>query len=107
MSELKDCPFCGGEATTYKVGRDWHRLSINHSPDCIIEDLTVDYAQTNEQLEMLIDDWNTRNSIPISKLEELKEDLKDSLIEIPKGNGKSVCKLTIANLQKLINEAKQ
>ena len=96
MNELKDCPFCGGEATTYKVGRDWHRLSVNHAPDCIIEDLTVDYPQSVEHLKLLIDDWNVRTTIPISKLEEL---IKQYLTLEDDG--------TVADLQNLINEAKQ
>jgi len=78
VSQLKNCPFCGGKAILGTVGRDWYRIEIHHkTTDCIIFDTQLDYSQDDEGLAVLINDWNTRNSIPISQIEEAL-----SLVEI-------------------------
>lgn len=71
MSKLKECPFCGGEVTIFNVGIDWHRVSANHSDECILIDTDFDYPQTEESKSELIEDWNSRTSTQNSKIEKL------------------------------------
>ena len=57
--ELKPCPFCKCEMRI-KSDRDWHVLWGEHTDDCILDDVESSAAATNGQLEILINDWNTR-----------------------------------------------
>lgn len=58
---LKPCPFCGCEIRL-ESNRDWHRLQGDHSDNCPFEggDETLMSPATDEQLELLYRDWNTR-----------------------------------------------
>lgn len=58
MSELKPCPFCGGEAVIrFQMGSQY--ISPNHKRTCIIKPNTwlISTKKINEQIEA----WNNRN----------------------------------------------
>lgn len=52
--ELKPCPFCGGEATTYKA-EGWHYVSCVND-DCIASVSMQSFSSEEEA----IDAWNRR-----------------------------------------------
>lgn len=52
MTELKPCPFCGGEAHTYKNNL-WHVACENANARCVTMSAFVTEAEA-------IDAWNTR-----------------------------------------------
>jgi hypothetical protein len=62
MSDHKvlSCPFCGGDAHLSMIGRDWYRITADHAEGCILEDIETDCPQTDEQLPLLLRDWNSR-----------------------------------------------
>ncbi|NWA11926.1 hypothetical protein [Pseudomonas gingeri] len=57
---IAPCPFCGGKATLSKVARDWYRITADHLENCPLEAFEVDCPQTDEQLPLLLRDWNAR-----------------------------------------------
>ncbi|KTC41114.1 hypothetical protein AO260_21430 [Pseudomonas sp. ABAC21] len=59
-SELEPCPYCGGHASLSKIGRDWYRIAADHVTDCPLEDFQLDCPQSDDQLPLLLHDWNTR-----------------------------------------------
>ena len=58
--ELEPCPYCGGHASLSKVGRDWYRIAADHVTGCPLEDFEIDCPQSDDQLPLLLRDWNTR-----------------------------------------------
>lgn len=58
--ELLPCPFCGGKASLSTVGRSWYRITADHAEGCILEDHESDCPQTDDQLPLLLRDWNSR-----------------------------------------------
>lgn len=73
--ELKPCPFCGGEASLSTVGRSWYRITADHEGFCILEEHESDCPQTDEQLALLVRDWNLRTSSEIDQLKAENEAL--------------------------------
>ena len=66
MSELKPCPFCGGEATIQPEG-DYHEI---HCEDCGIELNRRTYDET-------VTAWNTRAETEAErKIEKVREKLE-------------------------------
>ena len=59
-SELEPCPYCGGNASLSKIGRDWYRIAADHVTGCPLEDFQLDCPQSDDQLPLLLHDWNTR-----------------------------------------------
>lgn len=59
-NKLLPCPFCGGKASLSTVGRSWYRVTADHDECCILEEHESDCPQTDEQLQLLLRDWNTR-----------------------------------------------
>lgn len=60
--ELLPCPFCGGAAHLSTIGRSWYRITADHADSCFLDDRETDCPQTDEQLQLLLRDWNTRSS---------------------------------------------
>lgn len=60
VSELLPCPFCGGQAHLSAVARDWYRITAEHSETCLLEDQQFDCPQSDDQLPLLVRDWNAR-----------------------------------------------
>ena len=58
MDDLKPCPFCGGKVDI-KSNRDWHTLYGEHSNKCFVDEC-YQVPATDEDLEFMIKDWNTR-----------------------------------------------
>ena len=58
--ELEPCPYCGGHASLSNIGRDWYRIAADHVTGCPLEDFQLDCPQTDDQLLLLLHDWNTR-----------------------------------------------
>lgn len=58
--ELEPCPYCGGHASLSKIGRDWYRIAADHVTRCPLEDFELDCPQSDDQLPLLLRDWNTR-----------------------------------------------
>ncbi|QAY85381.1 hypothetical protein [Pseudomonas arsenicoxydans] len=58
--ELEPCPYCGGHANLSKIGRDWYRIAADHVTGCPLEDFELDCPQSDDQLPLLLRDWNTR-----------------------------------------------
>jgi hypothetical protein len=61
---LLPCPFCGGKAQLTSVARDWYRIAADHTENCLLEDQQFDCPQTDDQLPLLLRDWNARTSLP-------------------------------------------
>jgi hypothetical protein len=64
---LKACPFCAC-AMRIESNRDWHRLYGDHTEVCLFE---ADSEQcmvpaTPDQLQLLVEDWNLRDTAPLS-----------------------------------------
>lgn len=66
--ELKPCPFCGGKANLLTVGRSWYRITADHEGFCILEEHESDCPQTDDQLALLVRDWNLRISSEVDQL---------------------------------------
>jgi hypothetical protein len=68
MEELKKCPFCGGEATTYKNKAGFFGVMCKDTPFCC----TMTGYNTREKA---IEAWNTRKPVErvIERLEAFKE----------------------------------
>lgn len=65
MSELKCCPFCGGEAILVKNGAGCYQVACNN---CEVRQ----YAYSHKNKESAIKAWNTRKPMAniVEKLEE-------------------------------------
>ena len=61
MSELKPCPFCGGEAVLepYK-SRKGYEASIQCNGGCILHMVTITYDTEEEAIEAVTTAWNRR-----------------------------------------------
>jgi len=59
--KLKPCPFCGC-GMRIESNRDWHKLYGSHANSCVFFDDEPDITvpATNDQLSLLIEDWNRR-----------------------------------------------
>lgn len=58
------CPFCGCEMTV-RSNRDWHHLEGDHNESCPFDDRpesTMTVPATDEQLRLMIGDWNRRHN---------------------------------------------
>lgn len=113
MKELKPCPFCGGEVEWCKNNSDLHHATDDcHYITCErcgeFSLNMLDSAEFPKVYYAIADQWNTRTSIPISKIEELikiytkRENDKDRPPYEQEAYGG-----VAYTLQKLINEAKQ
>lgn len=61
--ELLPCPFCGC-AVEVKSNRDWHRISGNHTEECLFHEC-VDFVMvpaTDDQRVLAVAAWNTRSN---------------------------------------------
>jgi hypothetical protein len=88
--EILPCPFCGGEAHLSTVGRSWYRITAEHTEGCILEEHESDCPQTDDQLPLLLRDWNARASLP-------------TLIQTLRDNGDLIAaQATIANQAQMI-----
>lgn len=57
---LKPCPFCGCSMRIVS-NRDWHRLFGDHGKKCVFTDNeTMVVPASDDQLLLLMADWNTR-----------------------------------------------
>ena len=72
MSELKCCPFCGGESILVKNGAGCYQVACDN---CEVRQ----YAYAHKNKESAINTWNTRKPMAniVEKLEEKTEFLKD------------------------------
>lgn len=77
-SELEPCPYCGGHASLSKIGRDWYRIAADHVTGCPLEDFQLDCPQSDDQLPLLLHDWNTRVDRSPSNNAE-REKIKDEI----------------------------
>lgn len=75
MSELKCCPFCGGEAYTDKIGKPLFTIRCTNI-NCYCE-------ISKNSLEDAINAWNTRTPMAniVERLEEEKEKAQDEMEE--------------------------
>ena len=75
MSELKCCPFCGGEAYTDKIGKPLFTIRCTNI-NCYCE-------ISKNSLEDAISAWNTRTPMAniVEKLEELADNSNDHMYE--------------------------
>tara|TARA_R110000822_G_scaffold17062_1_gene57643 strand:- start:620 stop:994 length:375 start_codon:yes stop_codon:yes gene_type:complete len=83
-AELEPCPYCGGHANLSKVGRDWYRIAADHVTSCPLEDFQLDCPQSDDQLPLLLHDWNTRvDRRPASSTEfdKIKDELETLRID--------------------------
>ena len=94
MSELKRCPFCGGEAKI--EWEDWkdisptsgiYRLSVNHKPECFfvqMNGLNAKSEMISSNKERLAGAWNTRKP-----MDRIVERLEEEYHEIDKSKKES------------------
>lgn len=90
MSELKDCPFCGGEA--------YHDVQYEELY-CTKCEVKVSGATSN----VLIKEWNTRQDITRAKIEELIKEYRlrgDDITD----DGQRMAMCICSDLRKLLNE---
>ena len=75
MSELKCCPFCGGEAYTDKIGKPLFTIRCTNI-NCYCE-------ISKNSLEDAINAWNIRTPMAniVEKLEELADNSNDHMYE--------------------------
>ena len=75
MSELKCCPFCGGEAYTDKIGKPLFTIRCTNI-NCYCE-------ISKNSLEDAISAWNTRTPMAniVEKLEEREKYLENAMKE--------------------------
>lgn len=71
MSELKKCPFCGGDAWIFKTHEETYAV-MHESSDCPITSESFQGNWVYDSLEEAIKAWNTRKPIErvIERLEE-------------------------------------
>lgn len=82
--ELEPCPYCGGHASLSKVARDWYRIAADHVTGCPLEDFKLDCPQSDDQLPLLLHDWNTRvdrRPASSSELDKIKDELETLRID--------------------------
>lgn len=82
--ELEPCPYCGAHASLSKVGRDWYRIAADHVTGCPLEDFQLDCPQSDDQLPLLLHDWNTRvdrRPASSSELDKIKDELETLRID--------------------------
>lgn len=101
MKDLKECPFCGGEVEWCKNNSDLHHSTDNcHYITC---ERCGEFSLNMPDIDFpkvyyaIADQWNTRTSIPISKLKEL----------ISKSDTFNNYAYSRADLLNLIDKAKQ
>ena len=75
-TELKPCPFCGKIPVLEIIGRSWVRLTTTCDDACLLHNKEFDYSLSEENRQLLIDDWIRRapqdNWIPIKNQDKLK-----------------------------------
>ena len=88
-TELKPCPFCGETPVLKAVGRDWVRLTTTCDEACLLHNKEFDYSLSEENRQLLIDDWIRRapqdNWIPITDTNSLV-DLKMYIVQMYSGH---------------------
>lgn len=77
---LMPCPFCGGKASLSTVARDWYRITADHVENCPLEEFEIDCPQTDEQLPLLLRDWDTRHAPAALPQAKLAQEDRESLI---------------------------
>ena len=74
-TELKPCPFCGKIPVLEIIGLSWVRLTTTCDDACLLHNKEFDYSLSEENRQLLIDDWIRRtpqdNWIPIDNREGL------------------------------------
>jgi len=106
MKELKGCPFCGGKVDWCKNDMDFHRVNDDcHYINCDrcgeFSLNMLDRAEFPKVYDSLAEQWNTRASVEISKLQELIEIYQE---DIDLGFEMRVSSTVIEQLNKLIDE---
>ncbi len=62
-AQLLPCPFCAGPVRITS-NRDWHKLTGDHTPDCVFdEDYVTMVPANNDSLEWLVAAWNRRAAL--------------------------------------------
>lgn len=69
MSELKRCPFCGGEAIPIRYRNGWDEWWQVHCTNCHISQT----GSNRHKEEEAVEEWNTRKPVDdvLERLEEL------------------------------------
>lgn len=67
MSEIKSCPFCGGEAKSYSTNRGFWGVDCE-SNECFTHTMVADYITEEEAIEA----WNTRVDVPETNVGKTK-----------------------------------
>jgi len=89
------CPFCGCEMTI-RSNRDWHHLEGDHDEACPFDgrpESTMTVPATDEQLRIMIADWNRRHNSEGSPANDGgalcggRQCLRDRKEENPPGSG--------------------
>lgn len=63
MSELKPCPFCGGEAWIDRDSSGWNKVKANHSDNCPLFGNNMLTWSSGSDVPM-VGKWNTRALTP-------------------------------------------
>ena len=82
--ELKPCPFCGKTPVLEIIGRSWVRLTTTCDDACLLHNKEFDYSLSEENRQLLIDDWIRRtpqdNWIQFDYIEEIEIKGQDILL---------------------------
>lgn len=71
--ELNQCPFCG-VSMRIESNLDWHRLVGDHEEKCVfMERETMMVPASDDQLVLMIEDWNTRATPPAAQVQGERE----------------------------------
>ena len=80
MSELKRCPFCGGEARLQKKNRKrgWYVICKNRSCSCSTPFYQNTFTSEENLKRVAIEVWNTRKPMEriVERLEEQAEECR-------------------------------
>lgn len=101
MKDLKECPFCGSEAVIYEIGEGWFIDCGNRKSTC---SHVPEQQEGCHMKEDAIKKWNTRTSIPISKIEELLSRSWIASSSLAEFTSDEV--VSASNLRRIIDEAK-
>ena len=79
MSELKRCPFCGGEARLQKINKHGAYYVICKTCGCRTPKYQHRFTSKEERQEDAIEAWNTRKPMEriVERLEKIKENAWD------------------------------
>lgn len=106
MSELKKCPFCGGEARLQRKNKKHGYYVICKKCGCRTPYFQYQFDSLEKLRETAIETWNTRK--PVERiLERLEEEKRHEILLDRWGNGYGARDITSIDIDKAIEIIKE